>query len=139
MTKSAANPAAKSSTKTHTAAGRKLAKQPNFASSTKSKGTTKAEPNAKSAEVLKAVKTPDLTSVNSTKPNDPRTTKQELVLTLLSRNGGAGIDEIMRATGWQQHSVRGFFAGTVRKKLGFDLTSVKAEGSERRYAIKVAA
>ncbi len=69
----------------------------------------------------------------------PKSTKQEQVLTLLSATSGATIDEIMKATGWQQHSVRGFFAGTVRKKLGFELTSEKEEGSERRYAIKVAA
>ena len=68
----------------------------------------------------------------------PRLTKHEQVLTLLSRDGGATINEIMKATAWQQHSVRGFFAGTVRKKLGFDLTSEKAEGGQRRYKIKAA-
>ncbi len=69
----------------------------------------------------------------------PKTTKQEQVLTMLSQAGGTTIDEIMKATGWQKHSVRGFFAGMVRKKLGFELTSEKEEGGERRYAIKVAA
>jgi Protein of unknown function (DUF3489) len=71
-------------------------------------------------------------------PAKPKTTKQEQVLTMLSQVGGTTIDEIMNSTGWQQHSVRGFFAGTVRKKLGFELTSEKPEGEERRYAIKVA-
>jgi Protein of unknown function (DUF3489) len=69
----------------------------------------------------------------------PKTTKQEQVLTLLSQAGGVTINEVMKATGWQQHSVRGFFAGTVRKKLGFELTSAKEDGGERRYAIKIAA
>jgi Protein of unknown function (DUF3489) len=68
----------------------------------------------------------------------PRTTKQEQVLTMLSQVDGVSIDAIMKATGWQQHSVRGFFAGTVRKKLGFELTSEKEDGIERRYAIKIA-
>lgn len=73
----------------------------------------------------------------TTKTGDgERMTKQERVLTLLNRTEGASIDEIMVATGWQQHSVRGFFAGTVKKKLGFNLVSNR-EGTEvRRYRIE---
>jgi hypothetical protein len=43
---------------------------------------------------------------------------------------------MMRATDWQQHSVRGFLAGTVKKKLGFALTSSKANTDVRRYRIE---
>ncbi|WP_312029700.1 DUF3489 domain-containing protein [Methylocystis sp. H62] len=42
----------------------------------------------------------------------------------------------MQATKWQQHSVRGFLAGTVKKKLGFTLTSVKGKDGSRRYRIE---
>lgn len=65
-----------------------------------------------------------------------RSTKQERVLTLLSRLEGASIEEMMQATNWQQHSVRGFLAGTVKKKLGFSLSSAKTEDGVRRYHIK---
>ena len=84
------------------------------------------------AERVAAAKTP----VKIDQPQVERVTKQERVLTLLSQPNGASIAEMMQATDWQQHSVRGFLAGTVKKKLGFALTTSKAAGDVRRYRIE---
>lgn len=60
--------------------------------------------------------------------------KQSRVLGLLSRPSGITIASVMRSTGWQPHTVRGFFAAVVRKKLGLRLESEKTDG-ERVYRI----
>jgi hypothetical protein len=92
-------------------------------------------------EKLKAARKPSSapTASSKTDPGDElhaaRITKHDRILTLLSRREGATIPEMMEASGWQQHSVRGFLAGTVKKKLGFTLTSSKAAGELRRYRI----
>lgn len=64
--------------------------------------------------------------------------KQNTVLAMLQVPGGTTITAIMKTTGWQQHSVRGFFAGVIRKKLKLTLASEKVDG-ERRYQIGKAA
>jgi hypothetical protein len=67
------------------------------------------------------------------KKTDPGS-KQSRVVTMLRSPDGATIAAMMKATGWQQHSVRGFLAGVVRKKLNLNLNSKKIDGS-RVYSI----
>ena len=55
---------------------------------------------------------------------------------MLKRSEGATTAELMKATGWRAHSVRGFLSGTVSKKLGLAVSSAKVEDGERTYSVK---
>jgi hypothetical protein len=62
--------------------------------------------------------------------------KTAKILALLKRPGGAALKELMKATGWQPHSVRGFLSGVLTKKMGLKVRSVKGASGERRYSVK---
>ena len=65
-------------------------------------------------------------------------TKQEALIKMLRAPGGATIEEISAATGWQSHTVRGAMAGALKKKLGLEVTSEKVEGRGRVYRLAAA-
>jgi hypothetical protein len=76
--------------------------------------------------------------IEAAKDAKPRTrdnSKQAQVIAMLKRPEGATIANICEVTGWQQHTVRGTFAGAFKKKLGLDITSTKEAGGERVYRI----
>ena len=79
-----------------------------------------------------AAPTAKATKASSGRPSPD--TKQDRVVALLQQPGGAALDVLVDATGWQKHSVRGFLAGTVRKKLKLPLISEKVDGI-RTYRI----
>ena len=60
-------------------------------------------------------------------PEARRPSKQEEVIAMLRRPEGVTVDEVARVTGWQRHTVRGVVSGTLRKKLGLTIASVKEE------------
>ena len=60
-------------------------------------------------------------------PDAKRPSKQDEVIAMLRRPEGATVDEVATATGWQRHTVRGVFSGTLKKKLGFTIASAKEE------------
>jgi hypothetical protein len=62
-------------------------------------------------------------------------TKQANLIDMLRRKSGATIEEVMAATGWQAHTVRGAVAGAIKKKLGLKVESDKVEGRGRVYRI----
>jgi len=64
-----------------------------------------------------------------------RGSKTAKVVDLLKRPSGATLKEIMKATNWQSHSVRGFLSGTLRKKLGVRVDSFKRDDNERTYRV----
>ena len=65
-----------------------------------------------------------------------RGSKTAKVLNLLKRPGGASLNELMKATGWQAHSVRGFLSGTLKKKMALKLESSRREDQERAYRLR---
>lgn len=66
------------------------------------------------------------------------TTKQDIVIAMLRRKGGATVGDIAKATNWQPHSVRGFFSGIVKKNLALPLVSQNGKNGVRRYRIVTA-
>lgn len=72
------------------------------------------------------------TNQQSERPRSP--SKQARVIELLRSPKGTTIDAMMKATGWQQHSVRGFLAGVVRKRLKLKLGSELVDG-KRTYRV----
>ena len=94
-----------------------------------------ASVKAKASKKTTAAKTPK--KAKSAKAAGVREgSKTEKVLDLLKRPGGTTMKELMKTTGWQPHSVRGFLSGTVGKKMGLAVTSTKGEEGERSYSVK---
>ena len=116
------------------------------------KRNTKRQTTSKAPKTTTGRKTARKVAVKASKPKSPRqaqastheqaevtasgrtNSKQAKVIASLRAPSGATIDAMMKATGWQQHSVRGFLAGVVRKKLRLDLVS-EAGKSGRIYRI----
>jgi hypothetical protein len=69
------------------------------------------------------------------KPAARPSSKSETILALLRKKGGATSAELMDATGWQAHSVRGFISAVVSKKLGLKVESAKREDGVRAYSL----
>jgi hypothetical protein len=106
------------------------------------KGTKKASAGARRANVApvkgKAGKkaTPKKKTPRSARNDAREGSKTATILEMLKRTGGATTKELLKATSWQPHSLRGFLSGTVGKKMGLSVTSTKGEDGERSYSVK---
>jgi hypothetical protein len=113
-----------------TAAEPKATKKPRVAKRGANVAPKKAKSGKKASPVKKAPK-------SAKKAAGARAgSKTAKVLELLKRPGGVTGKELIKATGWQPHSVRGFLSGTVGKKMGLAVTSAKGEDGERSYSVE---
>ena len=112
----------------------RLPKKPRVAAHAADVAPSKARSRHRAAPAKKANK--GATSAKSTKKTASARagSKTAKVLDLLKRSGGASLKELMKATGWQAHSVRGFLSGALGKKMGLTVSSTKA-GEDRRYSV----
>ena len=112
------------------------------AATTETKPTKKAVAGARRANVAPAkAKAGKKTTPKKKAPRSARNdvregSKTATILELLKRPGGASAEQLLKATGWQPHSLRGFLSGTVGKKMGLTVTSTKGEDGERNYSLK---
>jgi hypothetical protein len=113
----------------------KQPKKPRVAAQAADVAPSKARSGKRAARAKKANK--GATSAKSRKKEASARagSKTAKVLDLLKRSGGASLRELMKATGWQAHSVRGFLSGALGKKMGLMVSSAKV-GEDRRYSVK---
>ena len=89
---------------------------------------------AKKPAVPESTKAVEPATPKERKPREG--TKQSQMIDLLRRPKGATLTEIVEATGWQQHTIRGAMAGALKKKLGLSISSEKDEARGRVYKIE---
>ena len=97
--------------------------------------TPDVEPLAAPSE-KKATRAKKATKPASKAKGSREGSKTAQVLDLLKRPSGVSCQELMETTGWQAHSVRGFLSGTISKKLGLTVVSMKGEDGSRTYSVK---
>jgi hypothetical protein len=96
--------------------------------------TRVAQQSAKAAPP-KAQSGPRAASVKKPATAQRGGTKTDKILGLLKQSGGVTLQELLKATRWQPHSVRGFLSGTIGKKMGTPVESFKSAEGDRCYRL----
>jgi len=87
------------------------------------------------SNIVKAARKDDAPAPAAAAPVPPSISKQARLIELLKRAEGATLAELVYATGWQAHSVRGAISGSLKKKLGLAVVTEKVEGRGRVYRL----
>ena len=100
-------------------------------------GTNSSRPEAKTPPrpKRKPVKAEPVKKRPATAKTAAHGTKKAKLLSLLRRPGGASLDQLTKASGWQAHSVRGFLSGELKKKMGLRVQSAKHSDGVRTYRL----
>jgi len=114
----------------------KLPKKPRVGAHAANVASSKARSGHKAAPAKKPTKGATSAKSRKGKANAPQGSKTAQVLGWLKRSGGTTLKELMKATGWQAHSVRGFLSGVLGKKMGLRIVSTKGADEERRYSVR---
>jgi hypothetical protein len=93
------------------------------------------KPQAARTAAKRSISTKILSAAKTPAPPVPQGSKTATCLAMLRQSDGVSLQQLVQATGWQAHSVRGFLSGAVRKKMGLALESVEAPDGIRRYRV----
>jgi hypothetical protein len=118
----------------HSAPEKAASKNPTSRRKVTAKGPAAAKGKGTTAKPAKSKGQPSTTHSQPDDAPRPRT-KGLVVLELLRRTNGASLNEIMKATGWQAHSIRGFMSGTLGTKRGLKIISIRRDDGERIYSV----
>lgn len=136
------NTDASTTTQTAAAAEHGATDAPKQAKASKAASRKKNAPKTKGARKTAATKAAKPTAKPKAKSADAKVSatgransKKTAVLDLMRRKNGATMSEIAKATGWQNHSIRGFISGMVAKRMGLAVESTKNEQGERTYRL----
>jgi hypothetical protein len=118
-----------------TTGGKKTLAEPKVTAEAAAPSAEPTQSAASRRRKAQRTKAPEAKASNALSSRHKQATKAERILILLRRSQGATITELIKSTGWQAHSIRGFMSATLKSKMKLKLKSDRPEGKERRYRV----